>query len=36
MAEATARRQRVHWRTLERLVRMHEEELREGLVAQSE
>ncbi|KAL4855186.1 hypothetical protein ACK3TF_004177 [Chlorella vulgaris] len=34
MAEATARRQRVHWRTLERLVRMHEEELREGLVAQ--
>lgn len=34
MAEARGRR--LHWRTLERLTRMHEEELREGAFTHSE
>lgn len=35
-AMAEARGRRLHWRTLERLTRMHEEELREGSIARSE
>jgi hypothetical protein len=35
-AMAEARGQRLHWKTLDRLRRLHEEELREGLAAQGE
>jgi hypothetical protein len=36
MAEAAARGARLHWKTLERLTRLHQEELQEALQAQSE